>query len=140
MMIVIDLSKKITGYNLFENFIYTLNKDGKLVFANNPLIIDDDKLDYDKLRLNIYNLLYDHHISSFSICIINDMDNQKKNPIVNSISSNIYNIKEKIIKPLSSDYTFLKLYYLNLDDIDRDYDGNIYDDKKINKIKICKNK
>mgnify|MGYP003308826186 CR=1 FL=1 len=29
----------------------------------------------EKLRLNIYNLLYDHHASSFSLCILNNMNN-----------------------------------------------------------------
>ena len=51
-----------------------------------------------------------------------DMNDQKDDPIRNSISANIHDIKENIIKPLSMDYSFDKLYYFSLDNIRRSYD------------------
>ena len=41
MIIVIDLSRKLVGYNLFQSFFYDLKSQGTLVFANNPLTVDD---------------------------------------------------------------------------------------------------
>jgi len=123
MIVVIDLSKKLVGYNLFENFFYRFKQDGNLVFVNNPLTIDDCILKYDELKTSIQNILYDNHVSNFSLCVLYDMSDQKKDPLINSIVNNIYNIKEKIVKPLQKDYSFDKLYYFSLDDINRTYDG-----------------
>ena len=41
MVIVIDLSRKLVGYNLFESFFYKLKNDGDLVFATVSENIDD---------------------------------------------------------------------------------------------------
>ena len=48
-----------------------------------------------------------------------DMNDQKNDPIRNSIAANIHEIKETVIKPLSADYSFDKLYYFSLDNIRR---------------------
>lgn len=126
MVIVINLSKQIIGYNLFESFFYKLKNDGSLVFVNN--YYKDTCIDYDNIRKNIQNILYNNHASSFSICLLNDMNYQIVDPIGNSIASNIYKIKEKVIKPLLNDYSFDKLYYFSLDNIKRNYDGIPYDE------------
>lgn len=123
MIIVIDMSKKLVGFNLFQSFFYKFKKKGTLVFANNPLTTDDQNVNYDELRTHIQDILYDYHASSWSVCLLYDMEEQKNNPISNSITSNIRKIKENIIKPLSQDYDFDKLYYFSLDSIRRNYDG-----------------
>ena len=123
MVIVIDLSRKMVGFNLFESFFYKLKSDGTLVFANNPLTVDDTDFNYAELKSHIQNILFDHHASSYSLCVLYDMDDQRKDPIRNSIASNIHEIKENIIKPLQQDYSFNKLYYFSLDSIKRNYDG-----------------
>lgn len=122
MIIVIDLSRKLVGYNLFQSFFYDLKSKGTLVFANNPLTVDDKGIDFNALKENISNLLYDRHASLWSLCVLYDMNDQKDDPIRNSISANIHDIKENIIKPLSIDYSFDKLYYFSLDNIRRSYD------------------
>ncbi len=122
MIIVIDLSRKLVGYNLFQSFFYDLKSQGTLVFANNPLTVDDKGINFDELRDNISNILYDRHASIWSICVLYDMNDQKYDPIRNSIAANIHEIKENIIKPLSTDYSFDKLYYFSLDNIRRNYD------------------
>lgn len=123
MMIVIDLSKKLNGFNLLDSFFYKFKNDGTLVFANNSLTEDGKNIDYDKLRTNILNILYDYHVNSFSICVLYDMELQRIDPINYSITSNIYNIKEKIIKPILGDYIFDKFYYISIDSVSRNYDG-----------------
>ena len=123
MLIVIDLSKKLIGFNLFENFFYQLKKDGNLVFANNPLTVDDEGHDYGELRATVQNILFDNHINTWNLCVIYDMNNQKYNPIKNSITSNINIIYKNIIEPLQNDYSFGKLYYISLDEIKRNFDG-----------------
>ena len=122
MIIVIDLSKKLVGYNLFQSFFYDLKNKGALVFANDPLTVDDNGVDFDALRENISNILYDRHASLWSVCVLYDMNDKKDDPIRNSIVANIHEIKENIIKPLSSEYSFHRLYYFLLDDIRRNYD------------------
>ena len=122
MIIVIDLSRKLVGYNLFQSFFYDLKSKGTLVFANNPLTVDDKGIDFNALKENISNLLYDRHASVWSLCVLYDMNDQKDDPNRNSISANIHDIKENIIKPLSMDYSFDKLYYFSLDNIRRSYD------------------
>ncbi len=122
MIIVIDLSRKLVGYNLFQSFFYDLKSQGTLVFANNPLTVDDKGFDFDALRENISNILYDRHASVWSVCVLYDMNDQKNDPIRNSIAANIHEIKETVIKPLSADYSFDKLYYFSLDNIRRSYD------------------
>ena len=123
MVIVIDLSEKLTGYNLFEPFFYRLEKEGKLVFANNPLTVDDDGYDYIELRSSIKNILFDNQANSWDLCVIYNMDKQKSDPIKNSITSNINKIYKNVIEPLIQDYPFGKLYYISLDAIKRSYDG-----------------
>lgn len=123
MVIVIDLSEKLIGFNLFENFFYQLKKDGNLVFANNPLTVDDNGYNYEELRATVQNILFDNHINTWNLCVIYDMDNQKNNPIKNSITSNTNNIYKNIIEPLQNDYSFGKLYYISLDEIKRNFDG-----------------
>lgn len=125
MVIVVNLSKQMVGYNLFESFFYKFKNDGTLIFIND---FKNDNLNYDELKINIQNILYDNHASSFSLCLLYDMDIQMINPIANSISFNIKRIKDRIIKPLLPDYIFDRLYYFQLDNIKRDYDGYIYDD------------
>lgn len=122
MIIVIDLSRKLVGYNLFQSFFYDLKSKGTLVFANNPLTVDDKGIDFDALRENISNILYDRHASLWNLCVLYDMNDQKNDPIRKSIAANIHDIKENIIKPLSADYSFDKLYYFSLDNIRRSYD------------------
>lgn len=128
MVIVIDLSRKMVGFNLFESFFYKFKSEGTLFFANNPLKVDDEEIDYAELKTHVQNILYDHHASFYSLCVLYDMDDQRKNPIRNSIASNIHEIKENIIKPLQQDYTFDKLYYFSLDSVKRNYDGIPIDD------------
>ena len=128
MVIVIDLSRKMVGFNLFESFFYKFKSEGTLFFANNPLKVDDEDFDYAELRAHVQNILYDHHASFYSLCVLYDMEDQRKNPIRNSIAANIHEIKENIIKPLQQDYTFDKLYYFSLDSIKRNYDGIPLDD------------
>lgn len=128
MVIVIDLSKQIVGYNLFESFFYKFINDGSLIFLNNYRNGNDIDVDYDELRLNVENILYDNHASSFSICVLYDMNSQIIDPIGNSIVSNVRKIKERVINPLLCDYSFNKLYYFSLDDVKRDYDGVPYND------------
>ena len=77
MVIVIDLSRKLVGYNLFESFFYKLKNDGDLVFANNPLTVDDVEINYPELKSNVQNILYDNHASSYSLCVLYDMDDQQ---------------------------------------------------------------
>ena len=113
----------MVGFNLFESFFYKLKSEGTLIFANNPLTVDDKNFNYEDLKSNIQNILFDHHASSYSLCVLYDMDDQRKDPIRNSIASNIHEIKENIIKPLQQDYSFDKLYYFSLDSIKRNYDG-----------------
>lgn len=113
----------MVGFNLFESFFYKLKSEGTLVFANNPLTVDDTDFNYEELKAHIQNILFDHHASSYSLCVLYDMDDQRKDPIRNSIASNIHEIKENIIKPLQQDYSFNKLYYFSLDSIKRNYDG-----------------
>ena len=125
MVIVVNLSGVMVGYNLFESFFYKFKHDGSLVFIND---FKNDNLNYDDLRLNIQNILYDNHASSFSICLLYDTSIQIMNPISNSISFNIKRIRDKVIRPLLSDYMFDRLYYFSLDNVKRDYDGYIYDD------------
>ena len=50
MIIVIDLSRKLVGYNLFQSFFYDLKSKGTLVFANNPLTVDDKGIDFNTLK------------------------------------------------------------------------------------------
>ena len=128
MVIVIDLSRKLVGFNLFESFFYKLKSEGNLVFANNPLTVDDEDFNYSDLKAHVQNILFDHHASSYSLCVLYDMEDQKKDPIKCSIASNIHEIKENIIKPLSQEYSFDKLYYFSLDNVKRNYDGIPYDD------------
>lgn len=123
MVIVIDLSSKLVGFNLFESFFYKLKTEGTLVFANNPLTVDDYGANYNELKSAVQDILYDNHASFWSLCVLYDMDEQKNDPIRNSIAANIHKIKENIIKPLSQDYSFDKLYYFSLDNIRRNYDG-----------------
>lgn len=128
MVIVIDLSRKLVGYNLFESFFYKLKNDGDLVFANNPLTVDDVEINYPELKSNVQNILYDNHASSYSLCVLYDMDDQQEDPIKNSIASNIHEIKKNIINPLSQEYSFDRLYYFSLDNIKRNYDGIPFDE------------
>ena len=128
MVIVIDLSRKLVGFNLFESFFYKLKSEGNLVFANNPLTVDDEDFNYSDLKAHVQNILFDHHASSYSLCVLYDMEDQKQDPIKCSIASNIHEIKENIIKPLSQEYSFDKLYYFSLDSVKRNYDGIPYDD------------
>lgn len=128
MVIVIDLSRKLVGFNLFESFFYKLKSEGNLVFANNPLTVDDEDFNYSDLKAHVQNILFDHHASSYSLCVLYDMEDQKQDPIKCSIASNIHEIKENIIKPLSQEYSFDKLYYFSLDNVKRNYDGIPYDD------------
>ena len=126
MLIVIDLSKKLVGYNLFESFIYKFKNESNLVLANNPLT--ENKLDYNELRIKVQDILYNSHTNSFSLCILYDMNEQSTDPLKNSLINNIHNIEELIIKPLSLQYTFNKLYYFSLDDISKDIDGIPYNE------------
>jgi len=126
MLIVIDLSKKLVGFNLFESFLYPLKNDGTLVFLNNQIGFNDN-IDYNKLKSDIHNILYEHHVNYFNLCVLFDMKTQKEDPLKYSITSNIHNIKENIIKPLSCEYRFDKLFYLLLDDIQRNDDYLPYD-------------
>ena len=128
MVIVIDLSRKLVGFNLFENFFYKLKSEGQLLFANNPLTVDEGDFNYPELKAHVQNILYDHHASSYSLCVLYDMGDQKQHPIKGSIASNIHEIKENIIKPLSQEYSFDKLYYFSLDGIKRNFDGIPYDE------------
>ena len=113
----------MVGFNLFESFFYQLKNEGTLVFANNPLTVDEKDFNYSELKSNVQNILFDHHASSYSLCVLYDMDDQRKDPIKYSIAANIHEIKENIIKPLQQDYSFDKLYYFSLDSIKRNYDG-----------------
>ena len=56
------------------------------------------------------------------------MNEQSTDPLKNSLINNIHNIEELIIKPLSLQYTFNKLYYFSLDDISKDIDGIPYNE------------
>ena len=123
MVVVIDASSKLVGFNLFESFFYKLKSEGTLVFANNPLTVDDLGVNYKDLKYAVQDILYDNHASSWSLCVLYDMNEQKEDPIRNSIAANIHDIKENIIKPLSQDYSFDKLYYFSLDNIRRNFDG-----------------
>ncbi len=123
MVIVIDLSRKMVGFNLFESFFYQLKSEGTLVFANDPLKVDDMDFNYAELKSRVQNILFDHHASSYSLCVLYDMADQQKDPIRNSIAANIHEIKENIIKPLQQNYSFNKLFYFSLDSVKRSYDG-----------------
>ena len=128
MIIVVDMSKKLVGFNLFQSFFYKFKKKGTLVFANNPLTIEDEGVNYEELRTHVQDILYDYHASSWSLCVLYDMEEQKQNPIGRGITANIHELKENLINPLSQDYDFDKLYYLSLDSIRRNYDGIPYDE------------
>ena len=52
--------------------------------------------DFDDLRENISNILYDRHASVWSVCVLYDMNDQKNDPIRNSIAANIHEIKENV--------------------------------------------
>ena len=121
MLIVIDLSKKLDGYKLYENFLYKLEKEENIFIANNPLT--GDKLDYDELKLKVQNVLYNNHANSFSLCILYDKSEQKIDPLINSMVNNVNKIFNKIINSLSFKYNFNKLYYVSLDDVVRDIDS-----------------
>jgi hypothetical protein len=130
MVIVIDLSREMVGFNLFQSFFYKLKSEGTLVFANNPLRVDDTDINYAALKSHVQNILFDHQASSYSLCVLYNMGDQRFDPICNSIAANIHEIKENIIKPLQEDYSLNRLYYFSLDNIKRNYDG-IPDNKNI---------
>ena len=70
------------------------------MFANNPLTVDDEDFNYSDLKAHVQNILFDHHASSYSLCVLYDMEDQKQDPIKCSIASNIHEIKENIREKL----------------------------------------
>ena len=48
MLIIVDLSNKLINFNLFENFFYTLKREGKLAITNTCHLTSNNKIDYNE--------------------------------------------------------------------------------------------
>ena len=125
MYIAVNFSNKIDGFNLFTNCFYPLYKTQELSFIDFSKRIDGSNIDFDKLRRDIESSLASASTSRYSLIIIYDYHLQEKNPIIYSTSGIINNVRLQICDKIAYSYRLEEIYFVTLDDAERDSDGVI---------------
>ena len=136
MYVVVNFSNKIDGFNLFTNCFYPLYKVGDLSYIDFSKQAQNTNLDFESLRREVESSLASASISRYSIIIIYDYSLQEKNPLIYSTSGIINNIKQQICEQISYSYRLEDIYFITLDDAERDEDGLIINQKLLKNIEF----
>ena len=129
MYITINFSSKTDGFTLFTNCFYPLYKTQELSFIDFSKKMDATSIDFEKLCREIESSLASASTSRYSLIIIYDYYLQEKNPITYSISGIINNIEMQICDKISYSYRLEDIYFVTLDDAERDSDGVIINEQ-----------
>lgn len=129
MYITINFSSKTDGFTLFTNCFYPLYKTQELSFIDFSKKMDASNIDFERLCREIESSLASASTSRYSLIIIYDYQLQEKNPIAYSISGIINNIEMQICDKISYSYRLENIYFVTLDDAERDSDGVIINEQ-----------
>lgn len=125
MYIVINFSNKIDGFNLFTNCFYPLYKNQSLSYIDFNKKLQNEKIDFEDLKKDIESELASASTSRYSLIILYDYKLQERNPLIYSTTGIINNIKSQICESISYSYRLEDIYFVTLDDAERDSDGLI---------------
>lgn len=134
MFVLLNMSKKLEGFNLYDNCFYPLLRDNSIGIIDLSKQVDEAELDFSSIKTKIEACLVKSKSSKYSIIVLYDFDMQKKNTLIFSITGLLNNINDQIIKILSHSYALDNVYFISLDDVERDYDGSIIDEDLRNSV------
>ena len=125
MYILINMSKKLEGFNLYQNCFYPLLKDYSIALIDLSRKIDDKNIDYDYIRESVEGALVKANTSKYSIILLYDFNMQVNNPLLFSTTAILNNFSCQIINTIRHRYVMDSMYFIVLDDVERDFDGQI---------------
>lgn len=127
MFILLNCSKKNNELNLYTNCLFPLFRNRELNYIDLSKEFEKDNVDYNLIKENIETCLANAKISKYSIIVLYDIENMKKDPISFSTTAIINNLDTQVINKIKLNYVIDNLYMVLLDDAERDYDSQIID-------------
>lgn len=123
MYIVVNFSNKIDGFKLFDNCFYPLYKNQELAYIDCSKQVELKQLDFNKISVNIQSALSNASTSVYNLIMLYDYKLQEKDPLIYSTSAFINNFKTLVCEKIFYSYRLESLYFVLLDEAERDEDG-----------------
>lgn len=139
MYILLNMSKKLEGFSLYKNTFYPLLRGYSLDVIDLSKSIDSVNMDFVKFRERVVDSLVEARTNKYSLIVLYDFDMQKQEPLVYSFTGILNNIECQIIEPIRHSYVIDNVFFVALDDVERDFDGQIIDENLKNSVSFDKN-
>lgn len=134
--IVLDLSHKLEGFNLYKSFLYNAEAKDKIHFLHNPLV--KTKFNLDEIVKDIAAKLGEEKENVWNFTLILDMDKQKEDAMEFSVTNHVKSIKDQIVSRIGKSYRLQRTFVVLLDSVERNGENLIVDKNVVKAIEIDK--